>query len=117
MKRLSKGLTIIEFLLAFILIGIALIGGSAFYYAGSKSLVKADITRLATWRAIEKIEIIKAMDYSSIQGGTENITIGNVQAQRITSVSENASPQYKSVTVQVVWTGNTVSLSTIIAKP
>ncbi|MCM8758652.1 MAG: prepilin-type N-terminal cleavage/methylation domain-containing protein [Candidatus Omnitrophica bacterium] len=116
-KSFYKGFTIIEFLLAFLIIGIALIGGSAFYFASSKTLVKADITRLATWKAIEKIEKLKATDYSLIQNETENITIGNVQAQRITTVSENPSPQWKEITVEVRWQRNSISLSTIIARP
>lgn len=116
-KRFFKGFTIIEFLLAFLIIGIALIGGSAFYYTSSKTLTRADITRLATWKAIEKMEMVKASNYSSIQNETESITVGNKQAQRITSVSENASPQWKTVTVQVIWDSNSITLSTIIAKP
>ncbi len=116
-KIFYKGFTIIEFLLAFLIIGIALIGGSAFYFASSKTLVKADITRLATWKAIEKIEKLKATDYASIQNETEDVTIGNIQAQRITTVSENSSPQWKTVTVEVRWTGNSISLSTIILRP
>ncbi len=115
--NLYKGFTIIEFLLAFLIIGIALIGGSAFYYASSKTLVKADITRLATWKAIEKMEKIKGIDYPLIQNEIENITIGNVQVQRITNVTENLSPQWKTVTVQVVWDGKNLSLSTVIAMP
>ncbi|MCM8815684.1 MAG: hypothetical protein NC937_04675 [Candidatus Omnitrophica bacterium] len=113
---MRKGLTIIEFLLAFTIIGIALIGGSAFYYASSKNLFKADITRLATWKAIEKIEKIKALDYSAIQNETENITVGNIQARRITTVNENPTPQWKEVSVQVIWNGGNVSLLTIVAK-
>ncbi len=113
-KDFIKGFTTIEFLLAFLIIGIALIGGSAFYYASSKSLVRADITRLATWKAIEKIEKIKGTDYSQIQDETENITIGNVQAERKTTVSENTSPQWKEVTVSVEWGSNSINLSTII---
>ncbi len=113
-KDFIKGFTIIEFLLAFLIIGIALIGGSAFYYASSKTLVRADITRLATWKAIEKIEKIKGTDYSQIQNETENITIGNIQAKRKTTVVETISPQWKEVTVSVEWDSNSISLSTII---
>ncbi|MCM8788666.1 MAG: prepilin-type N-terminal cleavage/methylation domain-containing protein [Candidatus Omnitrophica bacterium] len=114
--EIQKGFTIFEFLIAFVIIGIALIGGSAFYYVSSKTLVKADITRLATWKAIEKMEKVKGLDYSAIQNETENITVGNVQATRITTVNENPSPQWKEVTVQVIWSGGNISLSTIVAR-
>lgn len=114
---IKKGFTIFEFLLAFVIIGISMIGGSAFYYASSRTLVKADIARLATWEAIEKMEKVKAIDYNSIQNETENIIIGNIQATRITTVNENMNPQWKIVTVQVIWSGGNISFSTIIAKP
>jgi len=114
----KKAFTIIEFLLAFVIISIALIGGSAFFYANAKNIVHSDITRLATWKAIEKIETLKAADYSQIPVGTttENIAIGNTQAQRITIVTEDTSVSLKTVNVQVVWNNNNISLSTMIAK-
>ncbi|MCM8770233.1 MAG: prepilin-type N-terminal cleavage/methylation domain-containing protein [Candidatus Omnitrophica bacterium] len=121
MRKGDPGFTIIEFLLAFVILSIALIAASVFPYASSKNLHQADTSRLATWKAIEKIERIKGSDYSLIQDETESITIGNISAQRITSVSENVSPSYKIVNVKVTW-GNLgsqeeISLSTIIVKP
>ncbi|HOK79563.1 MAG TPA: prepilin-type N-terminal cleavage/methylation domain-containing protein [bacterium] len=118
-KRFHAGFTIIEFLLAFVIIAIALIGTSAFYFASSRNLSQSDITRLATWCAIEKIEMIKSADYSQIQNETENIRVGNIQVQRITNVVPDQTLPLKTVTVkiQVPDGKEIVSISTMIAQP
>lgn len=118
-KKFCSGFTIIEFLLAFVILVIALIGGSTFFYANSRNIKKANTMRLATWSIVEKLESIRAMDYSSIQNGTttEQITIGNIQAQRITSISEDTSIYFKTVIVQVSWDTNNISVSTMITRP
>jgi len=114
----KKGFTLIEFLLGLIILVIGLVGTSAFFYANSKSMVRAQLRRFATWKAIDKLETVKGTDYSQIPNGTttETITIGDIQAQRITTVTEDTSISLKTVSVQVLWDNNTVALSTMIAK-
>ncbi|MGB9642475.1 MAG: type IV pilus modification PilV family protein [Candidatus Ratteibacteria bacterium] len=115
----TTGFTIIEFLLAFVIIAIALIGTSAFYFASSRNLHQSDITRLSMWCAIEKMEMVKSIDYSQIQNGVENVNIGNIQAQRITNVVPDQILPLKTVTVKIQTLDGKeiVSISTMIAQP
>jgi len=118
-----KGFTIIEFLIAFFVLSIALIGSSVFFYTNSMNMTESSIKRLATWKAIEKMENIKATDPSALKTGTttEQITIvkdgENIQGTRITSISGNTSLDTVTVEIKIPPDGKSiVYFSTIIAK-
>ncbi|HPO51378.1 MAG TPA: hypothetical protein PK165_00925 [bacterium] len=65
------------------------------------------------------MEMIKSTDYSLIQNETENIIVGNVQVERITTVSEDTTLPLKTVEVKIQKTDGTkiVGISTMIVRP
>ncbi|HOV22210.1 MAG TPA: prepilin-type N-terminal cleavage/methylation domain-containing protein [Candidatus Ratteibacteria bacterium] len=114
----NKGFTIIEVIISLIILIIVIIGSSVFFYNSRKNLVNANLERLGTWKAIEKMELLKSGSYSNIINQTENISLGGTPAQIITSVQnvdENGTT-FKLVKVEVNWGNNSVSLTTYIAE-
>ncbi|MCX8082227.1 MAG: prepilin-type N-terminal cleavage/methylation domain-containing protein [bacterium] len=120
MKRGKNGFTLLEVLLATVIIALGFIAGSVFFYTNRKNLYSARLERYATWSAIKKIEEIKGK--SSVQAGTitENITLGeyNISAERIVSISEDENDALVwKVQVRVRWTGNNeISFYTYLPK-
>ncbi len=121
------GFTLVEVLLATIILAIGLIGASAFYYANRRNLYNARLERYATWSAVEKMEMIKGKSYSSLEEEivTEDIEIGDINnpvpaeiTTAITDEEEEADISYKSVNVTVSWSqgeeNKEVSLNTYI---
>ncbi|HOJ38932.1 MAG TPA: hypothetical protein PKW42_01495 [bacterium] len=119
-KAEESGFTIIEFLIATVVLMIALIATSSFFYANRRDLAYANLERLATWKAIEKIEELKSTNYDSIQPGTneETVLLSEANAERHTTVEEvqENSVRFKKVTVEVDWDTGKVSLVTYIAQ-
>ncbi|MFA5393181.1 MAG: prepilin-type N-terminal cleavage/methylation domain-containing protein [Candidatus Ratteibacteria bacterium] len=62
-KSCKKGFTIVEVIIATIILVISLLGGVAFFSLNRNNLSYADCQRLANWTAIYKIEQLKSMDY------------------------------------------------------
>lgn len=86
-------------------------------------MTESSIKRLATWKAIEKMENIKATDPSALKTGTttEQITIvkdgENIQGTRITSISGDTLLDTVTVEIKIPPDGKSiVYFSTIIAK-
>ncbi|HOL21307.1 MAG TPA: prepilin-type N-terminal cleavage/methylation domain-containing protein [bacterium] len=120
MKRWKKGFTLMEVLLATVIIALGFIAGAAFYYANRKNLYNARIERYATWSAIEKIEEVKGKSSLQEEETTENITLGehNIPAKRILNITEPEDDDLIwKVEVKVRWEGNKeVSLNTYLSK-
>jgi prepilin-type N-terminal cleavage/methylation domain-containing protein len=125
MKK-KHGFTLVEVLLATVILAIGLIGTSAFFYANRRNLYNARLERYATWSAIENMEMIKGENYDSIEEEikTEEIEIGDINnpipatvTTAIAPVEENGI-SYKSVNVTVSWdqgeNNKEVSLNTYI---
>jgi len=120
MRLKKSGFTLIEVILASIILIISILGGTAFFSINRKSLVFATCQRLATWSAIYKIEELKSMDYAALallpSPTTENnLSISGKFFQRKTTISDIGG--YKQVTVAMDWgQGNfPVSLTTYIS--
>jgi len=114
----NNGFTLIELIIALTILIIVIIGSSMFFYSSRKNLVYANLERLGTWKAIEKMELLKSGSYSDIVAKTESISLGGTPAQRVTTVqniSEDGA-NFKSVKVEVKWANDSVSLTTYIAE-
>lgn len=120
MRQKKGGFTIVEVILASLILAISLIGGAVFLSANRTNLVYATRQRLATWAAIYKVEQLKSADYTSslLTAGTtnESLTLNNDPFTRRTIVTDIGG-NYKQVTVSMDW-GNgkfPLSLTTYIA--
>jgi len=119
MKK-KNGFTLIEVLLATVLIALGFIAGSVFFYANRKNLYNARLERYATWAAIKNVEKIKGEAYIQEEESTEDITLGeyNIPAQLTVSITEPEDDQLIwKVMAKVKWGENEeVSLVTYLPK-
>lgn len=120
MKNCKKGLTLIEVLLASVMIALGFIAGSVFYYANRKNLYNARLERYATWAAIKSMEEIKGMSNLTEEEKREAITLGeyNIPAERIISITEDENDDLIwKIQVMIRWGENSeVSLYTYLPK-
>ena len=114
----NDGFTLIEILVSLTILIIVIIGTSMFFYSSRKNLLYANLERLGTWKAVEKMELLKSSSYSNIINQTENISLDETSAQRITSVQniDENGVTFKLVKVEVNWGTGDVFLTTYIAE-
>jgi prepilin-type N-terminal cleavage/methylation domain-containing protein len=125
----KNGFTIIEVVVASIILVVSLLGGVVFLSANRNNLVYATNQRLATWSAIYKIEQLKSATYTdtgwdailnnTFPGSTtENLPISGKSFIRKTTITDiGVGPDYKQATVEMNWGKPTppVSLTTYIS--
>jgi type II secretory pathway pseudopilin PulG len=123
----KNGFTIIEIVVASLILLLSLLGGVTFFSLNSNNLSYATRQRLATWGAVYKIEQLKSATYtdtyndSILNAGTygpenNNPPIPGYSFTRTTTIT-NMAAGYKQVTVSVNWGKPTppVSLTTYIS--
>ena len=114
----QKGFTLLEMLLAVVILAIGLIGLSLFYYADRKALVNAKYSSLATWSAVNQMEYLKTINYAGVvSSGPSNITLSGYNATMTTTVTPESGNTYAMVTVHVTCGTQSVSLVTYIFNP
>lgn len=115
----NKGFTLVEVLVATIILIIAIIGTSAFFYANRRNLVNARLKRQATWAAVEKMEELKGLSYSSLSEGAsaDTVILGDTVADRTATIDEDLEEDmdYKEITVNVNWGTGEVELATYVS--
>ena len=111
----KKGFTLVEVLVATVILLTAIIGTSAFFYFNRQNLVKARLKRQATITAVNTIEELKGMDYYSLTAGTLSDTALLANALADIKVTIGEEPEdgigYLPVTVEVTWDDDKEKLS------
>ncbi|OGL42261.1 MAG: hypothetical protein A3C43_07200 [Candidatus Schekmanbacteria bacterium RIFCSPHIGHO2_02_FULL_38_11] len=125
-KKNAGGFTLIEVMVAMIVLAIGLLSFFALNVAIIKSNVFSKAITYATNLAQEKIEQLKNTDYDSIANQTEtNIGLNNAFTRTTTVASGVPQTGMKTITVAVTWyemkpfistTPHSVSLTTAIAQ-
>ncbi len=107
----QRGVTIIEVMVAAVILVIALIGTSSTYVSGRWQIVNQRYYRAAAQLASQKIEDLKASGYDNIDVGDdeEEISVGSLTYQRRTQTELTAAPSAevpkpcKKATVTILW--------------
>ncbi len=124
--KVSKAFTLIEVMVAVVIMVIALMGTSYAYALARRFVVNQRYSRVAVQLAAQKIETLKAAGYNSIALSIpqETLTVAGHSYLRQTQVSLTAAPTAdvpkpcKQLTVTVLWSLGTnqhqVTLATYI---
>jgi len=111
--------SLIELIIASTMLVIAMLGGSAFYFANRRNLTKARIQRQATWEAVNQMEGVKKIlsdenkidlenDTVYVDGDDGNFTLENRPAHwelKIEKQDEGGNIKWFKATVTVSWNG------------
>ncbi len=123
----KTGFTLVEVIIATIILVISIIGGTAFFFLNRNNLSFANRQRLATWAAVYKIEELKNMNYSALAllpspAIENNLPVSGYSFTRTTTITD-ISGNYKQATVKMDWEQpsfpsslRTLSLTTYIAE-
>jgi Tfp pilus assembly protein PilV len=118
-KRYARGLTLTETAISILILSVVILGASFFFVYGTNQIHLRNNYRIATMLASEKIEQLKAGNYSDINEGTnvENVTQDDIIYTRTANVISYSD--YKSVEVKTTWNRMNkqceVTLNTLIA--
>ena len=121
-KRSQKGISLIEVMLAILILVIIVLGNASLFAYGAGQISQSKNTRVAVQLANQKLERLRADNNISIDipdGETiENIALGDVSYNQTTVTEDWGS--YKKVEVTVRWTqmGNqrNVNMATLYVK-
>jgi len=118
-RKSKKGTSLVEVMVAALILAIVMLGGSFFYVASTNQINLREQYRAASRLAGQKLEELKAGNYDAIATGevTESISLENSTYSR-SAVTEDLG-SYKKVVVTVNWgpvgMERNVSLVTLIA--
>jgi len=124
----ENGFTLVEVLVALFIIALVILGGGMFFFYGRVTIVREAHRRAAVLVASQRLEELKAKDYSEINLGTEevNVDVDNLLKESATPPTmvtvvqyvPDGGSDYKKVTVTINWedsTSNSVTSTTLIA--
>jgi prepilin-type N-terminal cleavage/methylation domain-containing protein len=118
-RKSKKGVSLVEVMIAVLISVIVMVGGSLFFVSSTNQINLRKQYRAASRLASQKLEEVKAVDYSTVAVGEvlDSVTLENSSYSR--SVVTQDLGLYKQVTVNVNWgTGvkaNNINLVTYIA--
>ncbi len=110
-KDRRRGVTLIEVMLAVLILAIALIGTSSTYVTGRRFIVDQRYYRAAAQLASQKLEELEASSYDNIGdvNEVEDLSVDGLAYQRRTQTVLTATPTAevpkpcKKATVTIVW--------------
>jgi len=102
-RKSKKGTSLVEVMVAALILAIVMLGGSFFYVASTNQINLREQYRAASRLAGQKLEELKAGNYDAIATGevTESISLENSTYSR-SAVTEDLG-SYKKVVVTVNW--------------
>jgi len=116
-RRLEKGFTLVEVLVAIVMLTIIILGGMQFFVAGSARVDRGVHQRAAFEMAYARLEALSSAPYDSIASLTENsVSLDDIVCTRVTKVTyvddpldgtgagDSDAQDYKQITVSVYWT-------------
>lgn len=115
----KKGMTLIEVMLSLLILLIVVMGSSFLFAYGRGQISLRENYRLALQLASQKLEQLKADDYSNIEEGelSEKLSVGNLKNCTLSTLTLDRG-SYKNVRTVVCWeqggTKHNVSLVTLI---
>lgn len=124
-KRLSQGFTLIEALIAALIMGVGALSFSNLHtrLAHSSSLSKQnDRAQIIAQQKIEQLRNYSSLtNFDAIASGNDTITAENTSFNRNWTVTNNSAPDYKTVQVTVSWqttegTNESLTLDSSIAR-
>ncbi len=103
-SKSKKGMSLIEVMLALLVLLIVIIGNSLLFGYGRGQISLCENRRSAVQLAAQKLEQLKADDYYNIQEGKtdENLSVGGLSCS-LSTLTED-SGLYKNIRVVVRWT-------------
>ena len=113
-KNRESGFTMIELLVAVVILTTALLAISSMVYSVMNATSLSKETGTATTLMQDKMENLKHTVVSSLTSGTDTIRLGNVDYLRQWSVASSANT--RTITVTVNWANrgpHTVSMTTL----
>ncbi|MBN1391923.1 MAG: prepilin-type N-terminal cleavage/methylation domain-containing protein [Sedimentisphaerales bacterium] len=111
--------TIVEVMVAVLIVAIVVIGGSFLFVMGKAQISRQKRFRAATQLASQKLEQLKAGSYDSIADESNSVVLEGITYTRIVDQEPDANGLYKQVTVTVGWNqgaaSHDISMVTCIA--
>ena len=109
--RQHRGMTMIEVMIAAVIVVIVVIGTSVMFVSGRKYIVDQQFYREAAQLASQKLEELKADGYDKVLEGdnTDQLTFNSITYQRQTQIALTSAPSVnvpkpcKKVTVTISW--------------
>jgi type II secretory pathway pseudopilin PulG len=102
------GFSILEALIAILVLALVLIGAAPAFFYGSKLMQRASRRRAAVERAADKMDSLMHRDFGQIRNATANITVKDLNATMTVGVADQ-SWEGKKVRVRVHWTFENVT--------
>ncbi|MCS7180088.1 MAG: hypothetical protein NZ891_01880 [bacterium] len=129
MKKNKNGYSVVEILIAILIIIIGFIGTLSYFLYSQINLNLERHRRTALQIAHSRIEFLRTISYNNLMNYIENgtvVQIDEISGRRITMIEDindpedtDSLPDYKKITVKVIWfenrRNNEVVLQTIIA--
>ncbi len=117
MKR-NKGFTLLEIMIALIILTIGLIAIAYMANSAISGNRKAKLLTQGVTLAQDKLEELKGIDYDALTSDNDTLNIGNIAYARNWTVQADVSKEMKTATVIVNWNSGTknVTFVTKVAK-
>ena len=118
----QRGVTLIESLIAMVLLSVGMLGLSAMTIATIKGLVFSDNQTIATTLARDRLEQIKHAGYATATAAHYpvehyNTLVGYEPFQRLVTVTENTPrPRTKTIAVTVGWRDSAGSARQVVLR-